>query len=67
MNKHEHDYKTIKLARITKIDNTKYNGSAGDRAFLFRMCECGKGKAFEYGKFKAMQQLLSKLKHETAR
>lgn len=56
MNNHEHKLDKISLLRITKVQ-LKYSGTSGDKAFLFRKCECGYKQAFEYGNYKAMLQL----------
>lgn len=58
--KHIHEYKEIKLFRIVKVQD-KYEGSTGDKAFLYRACGCKKGQAFEYGPYPKMKQLLESL------
>lgn len=58
--KHEHVYTEISLFRIVRV-HKNYQGTAGDKAILYRKCTCGKGKAFEYGAYKDMQALLKKL------
>lgn len=58
---HVHDHKKIDLVRIDRIQNKFYKGTAGDKAFLMRSCECGDKKAFEYGNTAEMKQLLKEL------
>lgn len=58
---HTHDYKELKLFRITKIDNPHYTGAAGDKAFLTRVCHCGKASPMDFGATEAMEQKLEEL------
>lgn len=55
---HVHNHTALELLRITKVQ-PKYAGSAGDRSFVMRVCECGDKQAFEYGDTKKMQALVS--------
>lgn len=59
--KHTHVLKDVGIARINRIDNVNYNGTAGDMAFLMRVCQCGYMKPFEYGKTKIIEDLKLKL------
>lgn len=57
---HIHQYTTVELFRIVKV-HKNYQGTAGDRAILYRKCICSKGEAFEYGSFKDMTALYATL------
>lgn len=46
---HKHKYTTTKIKRIDRIDNPRYPGTPGDKAFLMKVCECGKFQAIDYG------------------
>lgn len=59
---HKHEYKDIGIARITRIDNNAYPGSAGDKSFLMHVCKCKDKKAFEYGATDKMKLLLEELR-----
>lgn len=59
---HKHVYDEIELIRIIRIDNDKYKGAAGDKAFLEKKCACGHHFAFEYGTWKAMKEMYKDLK-----
>lgn len=59
---HIHNYTKLGMIRITKITNKRYRGSAGDKAFLVRSCECKKHLAFEYGSYEDMVNLFQTLK-----
>jgi len=63
--KHEHNYETIELFRIVKV-HKNYAGTAGDKAILYRKCSCGKGQAFEYGKYTDMKALHKELAVQSA-
>ncbi len=56
---HTHTY-TIKGERI-KADNPKYAGTTMDKAFLLRVCDCGRTEAFEYGAYSLITELYKKL------
>lgn len=62
---HTHAYNALGLARITKIDNEHYPGSAGDKSFLMRVCACKNKIAFEMGATDTMRELLEKLRCQT--
>lgn len=62
MEPHIHKTKEIKLKRIDRIENENYQGNAGDKSFLFRVCDCGHFQAFDYGATDKMKQLLKELK-----
>lgn len=62
---HEHRFTKPELVRITKIDNDKYQGIAGDKAFLMRSCVCGKREAYDYGAYKEMEAKLPKPELDT--
>ena len=55
---HDHDYIDWKLYPITRV-HKDYEGTAGDKAFLTRVCKCGKVKAVDYGKTSQMRQKLA--------
>lgn len=57
---HTHDYKEPRMFRIYNV-RKEYEGTTGDRAFLYKACACGKGQVFEYGKYKEMDELLKRL------
>lgn len=61
---HEHDYSTIELIRITRVQKN-YQGTAGDKALLIRKCTCGKFIAFEYGNYRDMKDLQEALTLDT--
>ncbi len=60
-NVHMHSYKKIELIPINTIENNHYEGSAGDKAFLMKSCECGDKLAFDYGATKQMKINLKNL------
>ena len=63
--RHVHEYERMKLVRITRIENEHYQGVAGDKALLVRVCKCKAEQAFDYGSYKKMSTRLSQLKPET--
>jgi hypothetical protein len=62
MSDHKHKYEEIGIAKITRITNKNYFGTAGDKAFLMRVCTCGDMQAFDYGRTKEMEELKEVLK-----
>lgn len=50
---HEHSFDQVQLKRIVEVQ-PKYHGTAGDKAFLLRKCDCGKTQAFDYGNYQSM-------------
>lgn len=59
--KHHHQYNKIVLKRVNRIKNPNYKGTAGDKAFLFHVCECRDYRAFDYGSHDAMKTKMEKL------
>ena len=58
---HAHKYEKVELLRITRIDNDKYLGTAGDKSILLRSCECGEKLAFDYGAHRKMKERLDRV------
>lgn len=58
---HHHRYEgEVFLYRVIKV-HQNYNGTTGDKAFLYRKCSCGKGEVFEYGSRNDMKLLMEEL------
>jgi hypothetical protein len=57
---HVHEHQLLELELLTYC-HKKYKGTSGDKALLFRKCECGDALAIEYGPTEAMRELLSEL------
>lgn len=52
------------VKRITKVQKD-YSGTAGDKAFIVRDCECKqKVRAIDYGSYKEMQVKLTQLQEK---
>jgi len=62
---HTHIHTKLGLHRILQVQ-PKYRGATGDKAYLYRECECGHKKAFEYGDYNKMKELLSALEEKKA-
>lgn len=58
---HQHDYVKWQLLVITRVQHD-YSGSAGDKAFILKACECGKTKAWDYGSTDSMKDRLMEIK-----
>lgn len=59
---HTHKYGKAGIERITRIQPRKvpwdYHGTAGDKAFIVKTCECGDKQTLDYGPYAEIKEKL---------
>lgn len=58
---HTHVWTSYELVKVTRIDNKLYKGTAGDKAFIVRVCACSATEPADYGRLGEMKASLERL------